>query len=80
MRIAALQILVKEDLRWIEMAGEEYLPATGTAGGGSGFVRVCCWLLPALIMLSAAGAFFSRILALAAAAGGLACLAVIYKQ
>ncbi|MFO8184150.1 MAG: AAA family ATPase, partial [Candidatus Aegiribacteria sp.] len=62
---------VEEDLRWIEMAGEEYLPAAGTAGGTSGFVTACHWLLPALIMLSAAGAFFSRILALAAAAGGL---------
>lgn len=69
---------VEEDLRWIEMAGEEYLPATGTAGGSAGFVKVCYWLLPAMIMLSAAGAFFSRILALVAAAGGLACLAVIY--
>lgn len=69
---------VEEDLRWIEMAGEEYLPAAGTSGGTSGFVKACHWLLPGLIVLSAAGAFFSRILALAAAAGGLACLAVIY--
>lgn len=70
---------VQEDLRWLEMAAEEYLPASGTAGeNSSGFIRACRWLLPVLILLSAAGAFFSRILALAAAAGSLMCLAVIY--
>ena len=66
---------VDGNIRWLEAAREEYLTGDRKSGSSGGAVAACRYLAPLLMVLSAAGAFFSTVLAVAAAAGAVGCLA-----
>ncbi len=68
---------VEEDMNWLENARQEYLADNGMDRGKSSAARLCSYLLPLMLLLAAAGAFFSRILTLVSAAGAIACLAFL---
>jgi hypothetical protein len=68
---------VEEDMNWLENARQEYLADNGTDRGKSPAARLCSHLLPLMLLLAAAGAFFSRTLTLVSAAVAIACLAFL---